>query len=346
MTQLSQADLQGAVEVIYTAHEFDDLSSFRTGVLPPIRTLLGCDAAGYNELDPRTGWLVIEDPVGSLLPNSEPILAEWGHQHPVIAKVGEGDLRPYKLSDFLTRSELHRLEIWQYAYRHIDAEDQIAFGLPTAGIIGIAFNRGYDFTERDRALLTLLQPHLAQAYLAITAKERARAVIDAFERELDTRAAAIVLVESSRRIAHASPRAYELLDGWFGKGARNGALPRRIAEWLTASRDRHAPPITLSDARGNMTVRVVSGVAESPYELLVIEEKRMLGPTPESLRATFGLTKRQSEVLALAARGLRDADIGHELAISTATVRKHMENVHTTLGVHSRSAAVVRALGG
>jgi DNA-binding CsgD family transcriptional regulator len=346
MTQLSRADLQGAVGVIYAAHEFDDLPSFRSGLLPHLRDLIRCDIAGYNEQDPRTGWFVIDDPPGSVLENAGELLDVWAYQHPVITKVREGDMRAHKLSDFLTRREFHSLELYHEVYRPIGAEDQISCGVPAASVIGIAFNRGTDFTERDRAVLSLLQPHLAQAYAAVAAREKARAVIDTFERELDERGAAVVLVESSRRIAHASPRAFELLDTWFGRGARSGALPRRLSEWLVTARDKFAPPMTLSDERGKVVVRVVAGVAEDPYELLVIEEKRAQGPSAESLRATFGLTKRQSEVLALAARGLCDADIANELSISPATVRKHMENVHVILGVHTRSAAVVRALGG
>lgn len=345
MTQLSQADLQGAVDVIYAAHEFDDLPSFRSGLLPHLRELIRCDIAGYNEQDARTGWVVVDDPPGSVLENAGELLDVWGYQHPVIAKVREGDMRAHKLSDFLTRREFHRLELYHEVYRPIGAEDQISCGVPAASVIGIAFNRGSDFTERDRAVLGLLQPHLAQAYAAVTAREKARAVIDTFEHELDARGAAVVLVESSRRIAHASPRAFELLDTWFGKGARTGALPRRLAEWLTSARDKFTP-MALGDERGRVSVRLVTGVAEAPYELLVIEERRAGGPSPESLRASFGLTKRQADVLALAARGLRDADIARELSISTGTVRKHMENVHNILGVHSRSEAVVRALGG
>lgn len=55
------------------------------------------------------------------------------------------------------------------------------------------------------------------------------------------------------------------------------------------------------------------------------------------------LTARQRELLRLAALGRTNAEIARELFISTETVRKHLENVFTRLGVGTRTAAVARA---
>lgn len=56
------------------------------------------------------------------------------------------------------------------------------------------------------------------------------------------------------------------------------------------------------------------------------------------------LTKREWEILQLAGEGLSNAAIGQHLFISPATVRKHMEHILDTLGVHSRSEAAATAL--
>jgi DNA-binding CsgD family transcriptional regulator len=56
------------------------------------------------------------------------------------------------------------------------------------------------------------------------------------------------------------------------------------------------------------------------------------------------LTPREWEVLALAGAGLSYDDIARQLVVSRATVRKHMENVRTRLGVHSIGAAAALAL--
>lgn len=43
------------------------------------------------------------------------------------------------------------------------------------------------------------------------------------------------------------------------------------------------------------------------------------------------------------ARGYSNSDIARELVVSTATVRKHLENIFRRLGVTSRTAAAARA---
>ena len=55
------------------------------------------------------------------------------------------------------------------------------------------------------------------------------------------------------------------------------------------------------------------------------------------------LTARQWELMRLTAAGLTNAQIAGALFISTATVRKHLENIFARLGVASRLAAVATA---
>jgi DNA-binding NarL/FixJ family response regulator len=56
------------------------------------------------------------------------------------------------------------------------------------------------------------------------------------------------------------------------------------------------------------------------------------------------LTERELEVLRLAARGLTNKQIGHDLDISDRTVQNHLANIYTKLNVASRTEAVTAAL--
>jgi DNA-binding CsgD family transcriptional regulator len=51
------------------------------------------------------------------------------------------------------------------------------------------------------------------------------------------------------------------------------------------------------------------------------------------------LTARERDVLALAALGLTDAEIGEQLFISHRTVSQHLRSVYAKLDVRSRAAA-------
>ncbi|MFO7251305.1 MAG: response regulator transcription factor [Actinomycetes bacterium] len=65
---------------------------------------------------------------------------------------------------------------------------------------------------------------------------------------------------------------------------------------------------------------------------------RMRAPAQETL------TPRETEVLALVARGLTNAEIGRALFISETTVKTHLIRVFGKLGVSDRTAAVTTAL--
>ncbi|MDH2429982.1 response regulator transcription factor [Sphaerisporangium sp. TRM90804] len=65
---------------------------------------------------------------------------------------------------------------------------------------------------------------------------------------------------------------------------------------------------------------------------------RMRAPAAESL------SRRETEVLALVARGLTNAEVGRELFISETTVKTHLLRVFGKLGVSDRTAAVTTAL--
>jgi LuxR family transcriptional regulator, maltose regulon positive regulatory protein len=55
------------------------------------------------------------------------------------------------------------------------------------------------------------------------------------------------------------------------------------------------------------------------------------------------LSERELEALQLVAEGLTNRQVGERLYISTATVKKHMENIYGKLYVRNRTQAVARA---
>ena len=55
------------------------------------------------------------------------------------------------------------------------------------------------------------------------------------------------------------------------------------------------------------------------------------------------LTTRELEILRLIAAGLRNQEIADHLAISAATVKRHIANAYAKLGASHRTEALVRA---
>jgi DNA-binding CsgD family transcriptional regulator len=59
----------------------------------------------------------------------------------------------------------------------------------------------------------------------------------------------------------------------------------------------------------------------------------------------LGLTPREAEVLLWVAQGKSNVDIATILGTTENTVKKHLQNLFEKLGVDSRNAATVVALG-
>jgi DNA-binding CsgD family transcriptional regulator len=90
------------------------------------------------------------------------------------------------------------------------------------------------------------------------------------------------------------------------------------------------PPFTERD-------RQVAALLRPHVQEIWVDAERRRHPVPR-------LTRREWEILELAASGRSYAEIARYLFVSVGTVRKHMEHVRERLGVHSIAAAAALAL--
>ncbi len=94
---------------------------------------------------------------------------------------------------------------------------------------------------------------------------------------------------------------------------------------VVAARPRSESRRRASERRLDMTARpLVAPVDDAP-------RRSAANPLLWSL-----LTKREKEVANLAARGLSDAEIAHELSIAEKTVGNHLAHIYDKLQIHSR----------
>ncbi len=105
----------------------------------------------------------------------------------------------------------------------------------------------------------------------------------------------------------------------------------------------------LKDASANELADAVRLVAAGDAMLapgvtrrLIAEFARMGAPRGPNRRLE-GLTERESEVLALVARGLSNAEIAERLFVAEQTVKTHVSRILMKLGLRDRTQAVVVA---
>jgi DNA-binding CsgD family transcriptional regulator len=83
--------------------------------------------------------------------------------------------------------------------------------------------------------------------------------------------------------------------------------------------------------------RLLMRVLRPHFYEVYLDSQRRLNKVPK-------LSRRELQVLQLAAQGRSNAEIAHELFVAVSTVRKHMENIFDRTGVRSRAAAAALVL--
>ncbi len=104
---------------------------------------------------------------------------------------------------------------------------------------------------------------------------------------------------------------------------------------------KNAPPETLVEAI--RTVASGDALLAPSVTRRLVEEFARRPHAPVVSDAADRLTEREREVLVLLARGLTNAEIAEELFVGEATVKTHVSNVLTKLGLRDRVQAVVFA---
>ena len=155
-----------------------DLDEFCNGLMRALREAVPSDWSALNEVPSEypNAISLTEPPVPAEI---HELFARYGIQNPIAAHfLSNGDGRATRISDLITRRELHRLELYHHIYKRLRIEYQIAFTLPSKAerILGVVLSRERrDFIARERDLLNLCRPYLIQLYrnaLAHTNGER------------------------------------------------------------------------------------------------------------------------------------------------------------------------------
>jgi DNA-binding CsgD family transcriptional regulator len=329
--------LQATLDFLCEAESVSCPEPFPTELLDRLRALVPCEFVSYNELDQvRRRNLYYEECTNSRAVGDEPDASHmetfWQlkDQNPVCRHHASTlDFSALKLSDFLSRRQLHRNEYYATLLRPVGIEHLLVVGLPATLRHTKCFllhGQRRDFDERDRAVVEVLRPHLPALYAAAAARRMATAIAVG-----EDVAGGIVVLSPSGAIDYETPAARGLLARFF-PDAEDGRLPETVDSWRLHQTGR-------SNGRGSPPRPVARLTVRGDGSLLVIhrlEHTLLLSEEPASL------TRREREIVDLLAEGRSNAEIASLLWIAPGTVRKHLENIYAKLGVRSRMAAVAR----
>jgi DNA-binding CsgD family transcriptional regulator len=340
MSQLVQNDYDLFLDCIRELYSIDELPALRLWLLEEaLPKLLSSDWFSYNEVDllhPANTLAILKPEAGTLFQRLFPRFQEVVHQHPLVTRqLQSPEFAVYKISDFLTQEDYHRLELYQDVYRHLGVEYQIAVTIRTepARVTAFALSRRQnDYTERDRAILEMLRPHLVVAFNNLALARENMAIQDTTSLALNALASATIIVNSQGRILYHTGPGLKWIEA-----ANPEVLPTNIYSWLNPPAGRRARRIMhLATATGEIQIRAVP--TNSPERLLLVltcENARSLLPASTD---DFSLSQRQLEVAGWICQGKTNAEIAFILGLSPRTVQKHIEHIFEKTGVGSRMA--------
>jgi DNA-binding CsgD family transcriptional regulator len=186
---LGPSDYEAVLGFLRQLYGVERLEAFPRRALAGLSRLIESDILTYNEIDPRRQRAhMIDQPAGVIDAAQVATFERHAHQHPLIAHYARTrESQPRKISDFLSLSEFRSLSLHYEFFRPLSVNYQMAVTIPSAPqlVIGIALNRSRrDFSERDRAVLEAIRPHLAQAYRNAAERTALGARAEAAERAL------------------------------------------------------------------------------------------------------------------------------------------------------------------
>jgi len=146
-------------------------------------------------------------------------------------------------------------------------------------------------------------------------------------------------VEATRRLKEVAPSVeVVVLTTYADDESVMAALKAGARGYLTKDASSEEIERAIRDAASGRT-RLDPAVQERLVELVTSGSPVVAGPTPPG----GPLTERETEVVRLMAQGLANREIAAQLFVTEATVKTHVNNVFSKLGVSDRSAAVAWA---
>lgn len=175
--RLDRADLKAVLDFLADIDDVDAEEPYAAEVLDSLRTLIPCDEAGYQGADPQARRFFDHSPAET----EEDDALYWAvGPCPIMDyRLSTGDLTAVRMSDLIGRGRYHELPIYREYFQPVGLDHVLDLGLSAAPqrYRSLVLLRGHDvadFSERDRAVLEALRPHLRAREALAELHRRAR----------------------------------------------------------------------------------------------------------------------------------------------------------------------------
>jgi NarL family two-component system response regulator LiaR len=151
-------------------------------------------------------------------------------------------------------------------------------------------------------------------------------------------------VEATRRILEVSPASHVLILTSFGEDDKVFPAIRAGAQGYLL-KDIHPTDLVQAVREASLgRVQLHPDIARKLMSAVAAEPAAAKGAPLERFPQTSDLTEREQEVLHLVAAGMNNRQIAEHMIISEKTVKTHVSNILSKLGVEDRTQAAIWAI--
>jgi DNA-binding CsgD family transcriptional regulator len=178
MQALSSSDCKKLLALTAELYSVRESGSLPHQFLRALRALIPQEFGGCHFIDPpRHHIAACYEPARPPLPAQHKEFWRLAGQHPLNPVLFAQPSRAWKLSDVMSRQAFHATEFYNVLYRPLQVDCELVAALPDRGAPGafflISLHRSRrDFSERDRTVLNLLLPHVADVRNRLGASAR------------------------------------------------------------------------------------------------------------------------------------------------------------------------------
>jgi DNA-binding CsgD family transcriptional regulator len=345
-TRLSHRDYDACSRTMLELYAKTSPQEFPDKLLALLAKLVPVTHVTWNDLnEAQRHYFILYYPERPDLKVLLPQFTATFHTSPLFPHYKAGETMPKKISDVMSVRQFRETAAFQEYYRHAGTNHQMIFTMYNGDQmrVALAFNRDRrDFSERDRAVLIFLSPHLAQAYRNCRVAAKTDLDLETIGEGLDSIHRALMVAEPNGKIHWTSPLAGEWLMEFFPDFTHGAErLPSLLAKWLrnidrAAQTGRPAFSQLQLPTSSGCRLLVYSGKANGRYVIVLMRERTEIDPVSAE---PFGLTPREAEILFWLSEAKTRPEIGAILGVSWRTVAKHMEHIFAKLGVENRMEA-------
>lgn len=351
----------------YTKEDFDnilsfssainsDYTSFETGVLVALATIFDQHLTAYTVFKIDTeGQMYVSRISSNSIPAEviERYKKDLFRKDPFLKKYtrlcAENPASTFFTEDSLDPGEFQSSEYAQFLKKfNIAHEAIVGINDPNGNMINIIlykYGGVGDFTEQEKALFQYIGQVFNQSKALHWKSERLRRRLDAMCAGAEEPPCGLALLDSKGRLLFSNTLfmsySARLSSGLYKEEVVRDVLYSVLGKYTlprdgVPHRQVHIDNlcVSLQSRRAQL-----AGRADELFILKIVKdsEKRATNLDSAALSLQYGLTRRETEVLVLAAKGYNNQQIADELYIGVSTVKSHVGNVFSKLSVSSRA---------